>query len=1285
MGSRARYVGRFLINANNITVGAISGNLFSNVFTANIRESGNTTSGNVYLSNTRVVSALRAGTGITIEPNGVISANVNLTTLPPIFTPNVTEVGNTTSGNVYFTNTRARGAFTAGDNIVIESNGRISASFSTFSGNTSVVPEGSNLYFRDDRVYANVANTSIDVHYDVDTTTNVPLNGHVLTWNQVLSRWVPSAVGLGSTVDQANTVVFLTNHTTANLREGGSNLYFTNARVYANLLLANLDVFNDVNTAAAANNTVLVYDTTVFRWLAKPLSSIGGSANVANTVLSLAGLTTSNLVEGSNLYFTNARVYSNLLLANIDVFYDVNTAGAANGQALVWNSAIYKWVPGTATADVANTVLSLANLTTSNLVEGSNLYFNNARAVGAFTAGQNIIIYGNGLIVGQVQSFTGNTNQVPEGSANLYYTNARVYANLSLANLNVLNDVTITNVANSQILKYDTTSNQWINSNVATVLIAGDNITINPNGRISANVTAAALPTLYTSNIIEDGNPTIGNVYFTNLRARQSVGAGDTSIIYDQGNGLFRVNTTIIVNTVSNNVPNINITTDNVPPGGSADRQYFSNALALGAFRAGNNIVSSLLANGTVAVNNTPTFNVVTITNRIDTAANGINFIGSPQSGDDWANITLRAPEGGEKIRLTFWVGNDTTGSFGPDGFEFLAPQSNAIWFNGQPIWHAGNDGAGSGLDADFLDGLNSNAFVRITDSTTNLQEGSNLYFTNARVYSNILLANIDALFDVQSASASNGQVLTWDSSLTRWVARTPSATASNATFADSANTVVFLTNHTTSNLAEGSNLYFTNSRVFANILAATTNAVTEGSNLYFTNSRAQLASIPATTQLIVTTPVFNYQFDQYTGDSPNIYVYAGQTVSFDLQVGASHPFAIRTDRLANGGANVTTGLTHIAPDGTVSTGASAQGKITGKLFWKVPYALAGNTYGYQCTTHSSMYGNIVIQKALSTITTSDVPEGSNLYYTNARSRSAIFAGDSSIVYDPNTGDIRANVSASINANTDLIIRSLYLQGNVSSNSNSTGTLRVFGGVGVQGNVYGDFFYGNGALLTGITTAVTVKDEGAIVANAAKSLNFIGSAVTASTIDGSNIDITITAQSGGTTVPDTYLSRNYTGDGNTVTYAVGSNVSVNSILVVYNGVVQLPTLDYNVSNSQVIFTAPPNVASRIHIRELSTSGVTSYITPYRDKRVASGSTSSFTLDVAPQNASHALVFVNGILQDTPNNYVINNNVLTFTGTPTAGDEITVAYDVADSNYDPGIARQIAMAMLFSAY
>ena len=174
---------------------------------------------------------------------------------------------------------------------------------------------------------------------------------------------------------------------------------------------------------------------------------------------------------------------------------------------------------------------------------------------------------------------------------------------------------------------------------------------------------------------------------------------------------------------------------------------------------------------------------------------------------------------------------------------------------------------------------------------------------------------------------------------------------------------------------------------VTATVTGLSTSNVAEGSNLYFTNSRAALAAIPATTQLVLTTPVFNYNLDQYSGDNPTIYVTAGETISFELNQSSSHPFAIR---VSNGGSNYDTGLTHVDDDGTVSTGSGAQGKYSGKLFWKIPYSLAGNTYVYQCTVHSSMVGNIVIQSPIGTsvlagLTTSSIAEGTNLYYTNSR------------------------------------------------------------------------------------------------------------------------------------------------------------------------------------------------------------------------------------------------------------------------------------------------------------
>jgi hypothetical protein len=95
----------------------------SNFTTANLTES----SANLYFTNTRVVSALIAGTGIIIEANGRISANISavqvaaqVNNLDNLTTANLTE-----GTNLYYTNTRARSAFQPGKGIQIYENGTI--------------------------------------------------------------------------------------------------------------------------------------------------------------------------------------------------------------------------------------------------------------------------------------------------------------------------------------------------------------------------------------------------------------------------------------------------------------------------------------------------------------------------------------------------------------------------------------------------------------------------------------------------------------------------------------------------------------------------------------------------------------------------------------------------------------------------------------------------------------------------------------------------------------------------------------------------------------------------------------------------------------------------------------------------------------------------------------------------------------------------------------------------------------------------------------------------------
>ena len=124
--------------------------------------------------------------------------------------------------------------------------------------------------------------------------------------------------------------------------------------------------------------------------------------------------------------------------------------------------------------------------------------------------------------------------------------------------------------------------------------------------------------------------------------------------------------------------------------------------------------------------------------------------------------------------------------------------------------------------------------------------------------------------------------------------------------------------------------------------------------------NQANSVYLPSVTRLDVTHSGSSaYLIDQYTGNNPELYIRAGETLAFNLNV-TGHPFLIR---VSSGGAQYNTGLTHVTTTGTVTTGSSAQGQVAGTLYWKVPAELAGNTYVYQCQVHGGMVGNIVIER----------------------------------------------------------------------------------------------------------------------------------------------------------------------------------------------------------------------------------------------------------------------------------------------------------------------------------
>jgi len=93
-----------------------------------------------------------------------------------------------------------------------------------------------------------------------------------------------------------------------------------------------------------------------------------------------------------------------------------------------------------------------------------------------------------------------------------------------------------------------------------------------------------------------------------------------------------------------------------------------------------------------------------------------------------------------------------------------------------------------------------------------------------------------------------------------------------------------------------------------------------------------------------------------YSGGNPTIYAISGTTLAFNLDV-SGHPFAIQDVS----GVEYNTGLVHVSTSGVISTGANAQQKTSGTLYWKIPASISG-TYRYQCTAHSAMVGQILVK-----------------------------------------------------------------------------------------------------------------------------------------------------------------------------------------------------------------------------------------------------------------------------------------------------------------------------------
>lgn len=332
-------------------------------------------------SSTAQISAnLAAGTGLSSSvANGQITFALNADS----------DLVSEGSSNLYFTNARARNAlsadsdagnllsYTSSTGAFLVSTASVRGAFSagtglsfsagqfSFTGDTDDVDEGaSNLYYTDARSRAALS------------------AGTGITYNSSTGVIGLSLVaGTGISVSGATITL---NADTDDVSEGASNLYYTDARSRSALSIA---------TAGAGDVQLITYNSTsgAFGVLRSDIyAEFSGTNGIgfASGVISFTG-DSDDVDEGAtNQYFTNARARSAL---------SAETVSSPDGNLLQYNSSTgaFKVLVSDVTGEfTAGTGLSYdgfgefsLNATTSNVSEGSNLYYTDARVRAAVAAG----------------------------------------------------------------------------------------------------------------------------------------------------------------------------------------------------------------------------------------------------------------------------------------------------------------------------------------------------------------------------------------------------------------------------------------------------------------------------------------------------------------------------------------------------------------------------------------------------------------------------------------------------------------------------------------------------------------------------------------------------------------------------------------------------------------------------------------------------------------------------------------------------------------------------------
>ena len=726
----------------------------------------------------------------------------------------------------------------------------------------------------------------------------------------------------------------ISNHSTSDLSEG-TNLYYTEARFDTRLATKDTD---DLTEGLNLYYTEARFDT---RLATKDTDDLTEGTNLYYTQArfdsALTAKSTSDLSEGANLYYTNERVDDQV-------------------SALIQSGTGISWAYDDALATLTPTI-SLSPFSTTNLSEGTNLYYTTARWDSKLA--------------------TADTDDLSEGITNLYYTDTRANSAIDVrvtkSFVDALSIQAASVDANSVALGTDTTGNY-----VATIAGTNNQIEVSGSGSETSAVTVS-LPNdvSVANNLTVAGNLTV-NGTLTSL---------DTTNL-DIEDNLFQLNAGLTGTPVNDSGMLINR--------GDQDNGVFIWDESADKFTLGLTTADGT-ATGNITLSSLGTL-VANIEGNITGDVTGtVSDISNHDTGDltEGTNLYYTDARADARVNLQTGANLDLSSkstsdlSEGTNEYFTTARARSSISATGDIAYNSSTGVISFTATASPVTSVNT-LTGDVVLTTANISENTNLYYTDVRANSAIDARVTQAFVDALNVTAAGVQ----DNSVALGTDTTGDYVSSLV-----AGTGVTLTNNSgetaTPTVAIGQAVAATDDVTFATVTAAdfigdlngavrftakADVALTKGQVVYISGVSGEVATVGlADADNAATMPAFGLVFADANANASVDIVTFGSLLGLDTS-----GFSV--------GDIIYVSTTAGALTATPPAGESSQIQNIGKV--QRSHASAGiikvGGAGRSNATPNLNSGKVFLgngsnQSVSTTLDTSVVPENTNLYYTDAR------------------------------------------------------------------------------------------------------------------------------------------------------------------------------------------------------------------------------------------------------------------------------------------------------------